>query len=385
MKFQKIIVFLGLLLDIIWIAILIPAFPELKAWYWINDLQVTLWLTIYSLGAFFSAPVLWQLSDKRWRKKLLAWCITGTIISYALLVISQSYRLFLVSRIINGITWWNISILQAILTDLSPDQETKSKNFWLMGAFFGLWFIIWPLLWSLLLNFSGVEWIFWFGVLFSTIEFWLILLYFNNTNTPSSTKEISFNSFWVMRKYLRKESMRSFLLSLFFLWVGWFAINTALSLFMNTTFWTTWVMYWFILAISGLLSAVNLGFLVPKFWTKRFTIHQLIIWSHIVLILWYWILWFINAYTPFILLYYSIVVLWWIYMPVYNIQIMSQAKADEIGELSGMLGGAQSLFMFIGPLLWWLLLTYGGNIFWWAAVCFMLSWLVLFKWMITTK
>lgn len=30
---------------------------------------------------------------------------------------------------------------------------------------------------------------------------------------------------------------------------------------------------------------------------------------------------------------------------------MSQAKPDEIGELSGMLGGAQSLFMFVGPLL----------------------------------
>ncbi len=385
MKFQKIIVFLGLLLDIIWIAILIPAFPELKAWYWINDFQVTLWLTIYSLGAFFSAPVLWQLSDKRWRKNLLVWCITGTIISYALLLVSQSYRLFLVSRIINGITWWNISILQAILTDISPDQETKSKNFWLMGAFFGLWFIIWPLLWSLLLSFSWVEWIFWFGVLFSTIELWLILLYFKNTNTPILTKEISFNAFGVMWKYLRKESMRSFLLSLFFLWVWWFAISTALSLFMNTKFWTTWVMYWYILAISGLLSAFNLWLLIPKFWTKYFTTRQLIIWSHIALIVWYWILWFIDSYTPFILFYYSIVVLWWIYMPVYNIQIMSQAKPDEIGELSGMLGGAQSLFMFFGPLLWWLLLTYWGNIFRWAAICFMMSWLVLFKWMTTSK
>jgi len=29
---------------------------------------------------------------------------------------------------------------------------------------------------------------------------------------------------------------------------------------------------------------------------------------------------------------------------------MSHAKQGEIGELSGMLGGAQSLFMFVGPL-----------------------------------
>ena len=42
MNFQKIVVYLGLLLDIIGIAILIPAFPELKVYYGINDLQVTL-------------------------------------------------------------------------------------------------------------------------------------------------------------------------------------------------------------------------------------------------------------------------------------------------------------------------------------------------------
>jgi hypothetical protein len=50
-----------------------------------------------------------------------------------------------------------------------------------------------------------------------------------------------------------------------------------------------------------------------------------------------------------------------------------------------MLGGAQSLFMFVGPLVWWLLLTYGGNIFWWAVVCFLCSGLFLFKRMLKAK
>jgi hypothetical protein len=40
-KIQKIIVYAALLLDIIGIAVLIPAFPELKAYYGINDFQVT--------------------------------------------------------------------------------------------------------------------------------------------------------------------------------------------------------------------------------------------------------------------------------------------------------------------------------------------------------
>lgn len=385
MNIQKIVVYLWLLLDVIGIAVLIPAFPELKTYYGINDFQVSLWLTIYSLCAFFAAPVLWQLSDKRWRKKMLWWCIAWTVVSYALLLISWQYWLFLLSRIINGITWGNISILQAILTDISPDPETKHKNFWLMGAFFGLWFIIWPVIGSLLLSFSWVEGIFRFGTLFGAIELLLILMYFKNTNTMSIDKKIHRNAFSIMRKYIRKEEMRSFLLSLFFLWIGWFIVVASLSLFMNTKFGTTGSVYGYILAVSGLLSAFNMWFLVPKFWTKRLTHRQLIIWTHGVLILGYALLWIVDNYTGFILLFYAVGLLWWIYMPVYNTHIMSFAKPWEIGELSGMLGGAQSLFMFVWPLVWWLLLTYGGNIFRWSVVCFLLSWVMLFKWMVTSN
>jgi hypothetical protein len=42
MNLQKVIVYLGLLLDVIGIAVLIPAFPELKAYYGISDFQVSL-------------------------------------------------------------------------------------------------------------------------------------------------------------------------------------------------------------------------------------------------------------------------------------------------------------------------------------------------------
>ena len=42
MTSQKFIIFSTLLLDIIGIAVMIPAFPELKAYYGINDFQVTM-------------------------------------------------------------------------------------------------------------------------------------------------------------------------------------------------------------------------------------------------------------------------------------------------------------------------------------------------------
>jgi DHA1 family tetracycline resistance protein-like MFS transporter len=62
--------------------------------------------------------------------------------SYFVLMITPAFWLFLISRTINGITGGNISIIQAIITDLSPDPASKNKHFGLMGAFFGLGFII---------------------------------------------------------------------------------------------------------------------------------------------------------------------------------------------------------------------------------------------------
>lgn len=382
MNLQKVIIYAAMLLDIIGIAIIIPAFPELKAYYWINDLQVTLGLTIYSLCAFLAAPLLWQISDKFGRKKSLLRCIAGTCLSYAVLLITQDYWLFLISRAINGITGGNISILQAVLTDISPDEETKRKNFGLMGAFFGLGFIVGPVIGSVLLKFGSVTNIFWFGTIFALIEFVLILTHFSNTNHLQPEKKLTYNSLHIMRKYLKKPTMRNILVSLAMLWIGAFIVNASQSLYMNNMFGTTGEQYGYYLAIVGIISACNLGYLVPNFWMKKFSHNSLIILSHIVLIIGYALVGSAKSVPVFLALYYLTVLMGNTYMVVYNIEIMSKAERTEIGEVSGMLGGAQSLFMFIGPLIGGLLLNAHINIFWGGVVCFALSAAVMTRYIV---
>lgn len=382
MNFQKIIIFLWLLLDVIGIAIIIPAFPELVDYYGVSQAKIMLWLTVYSLFAFLSAPVLGQLSDKYGRKRLLAGCIFGTFLSTLILLLSRQYRVFLLSRIVNGITGGNISILQAILTDISPDEATKSKNYGLMGALFGLGFIIWPVIWSLILKFGHVESIFKFSVVFALIEFVLIAVQFRNTNIPQSTKILNFNSFSLMWDYFKREGFRVLLISMSLLGIGWFMIHTGLSFYMKDAFNTSGAVFGYYLWISGLLSALTMGYLTPKFWTKRFSHRTLFILAHTVLILGYLLIPQIRSERGFLLLFYSIVLLSNYYMTVYNIELMSKADPNEIGEVSGMLGGAQSLFMFVGPLLASVVVDNGGNIFYGAVVCFAISAVVMFKRMI---
>lgn len=377
MKFQKLIIFGGLLLDVIGIAVLIPAFPELKAYYGINDFQVTLGLTVYSLCAFIAAPLMGQLSDRYGRKATLVWCVAGTTLSYLILLITGSYWIFLLSRIINGITGWNISILQAVLTDISADKQEKAKNFGLMGAMFGLGFIVWPVIGSLLLKTGDVHGIFWWGAIFACVEFILLLVAFRNTNTPESDKTISLNSFGVIYKYFNKVTMRPYLISLAFLGMGGFMINATQSLYMNDTFGTTGEMYGYYLAVLGIITGLNMAVLVPKFWTTHMSNKNLITMAHIALIIGYALIGFLTQERLFLSIFYIAVFLGNIYNPLYNIEIMSQAHPDEIGEVSGMLGGLQSLFMFIGPLIWWILLEQGANVFAAASICCILSLTIL--------
>lgn len=358
---------------------MIPAFPELKLYYGISDFAVTMGLTVYSLFAFLAAPVLGQLSDKYGRKIPLLRCVIGTLFSYLILLVSQNYILFLISRIINGITGGNISILQAILADISPTPEDKAKNFWLMGAFFGLGFIIGPVLGAMLLKFGWVHGIFWAGAIFALIEIVLISIQFKNTNKADHEKNLDYNSFSIMIKYFKKNHIRQLLISLAFLGIGGFIVNATMWLYMQGLFNTSGSQYGVYLAFAWVIWAFNMGYLIPKFWLKRFSFDTLNIINHVSLVLWYFLVGLMTNEIAFLLLFYITILFGNAYFVVYNTKILSTAESNERGEISGMMSWLQSAFMFIWPLIWWLLLQYHINVFWATVVFTILSGIVMLK------
>jgi DHA1 family tetracycline resistance protein-like MFS transporter len=380
--FSKLIIFWVLFLDVLGIAIIIPAFPELKAYYQINDFQVTLWLTLYSACAFFATPRLGQISDKYGRKRPLVACVLGTCISYLILLWSQSYRIFLLSRILNGITGGNTAIIQAILTDISPDTHTKTKHYGWMWAIFGIWFIIGPLIGSVILSLGHVTSIFWFGALFALIEVILLITHFQDKSTPSPTKKIRIDTLTVLKSYLTDNRFQTFLYSMFFLGTGSFIINATQSLYMNTRFGVSGVWYGYFLAFAGLISAYNMWVLVPKFWTRMYWYKTLIRICHSVLIIWYSIIGMTHSIVVFSIIFYLIVLGSGAYITVYNTTIMSQARPDEIGTMFGVLWSLQNLSMICGPLIGWLLMSGGYNVFVASVICFIMSLIMMLRYLI---
>jgi DHA1 family tetracycline resistance protein-like MFS transporter len=134
-------------------------------------------LATFSITQFISTPILGELSDIYGRKKILAVSLIGTCLSYimfAIGIITQNLPLLFISRALDGVTGGNISVAQAAIADVTT-PATRSKNFGLIGAAFGLGFILGPYIGGKL---SDPHLVSWFGA--STPFFFAAILSFIN-------------------------------------------------------------------------------------------------------------------------------------------------------------------------------------------------------------
>lgn len=144
MKRIKRIVIFTLFMDILWLTIVIPAYPNLVEFFQTDYFMISLWVTLFALFGLFSTPILWAISDKFGRKIVLLVSVISSMLSYWLIWISGNIRIYLLARIVNGAAAGNISSIQSILSDISVDHKECTANFWLFGAVFGIGFIIGP-------------------------------------------------------------------------------------------------------------------------------------------------------------------------------------------------------------------------------------------------
>ncbi|CAF0820863.1 unnamed protein product [Brachionus calyciflorus] len=170
---QKYVVFISLLLDLFAFTLILPLFPKIFDYYASNKddstynfLEYTvdefrkliagptnkglnsvlfggLIGSLFSFLQFVSSTVIGAASDLYGRKKVLLVVMTGTLISYLTWSVSSVFLIFLISRIIGGISKANVSIIIAIMTDLT-NKEGRSQAMALVGIAFSLGFIIGP-------------------------------------------------------------------------------------------------------------------------------------------------------------------------------------------------------------------------------------------------
>ncbi len=111
----------------------------------LSDFQTSFLFAVYSIAQFLAAPTIGKMSDKFGRKPLLIISLAGTVIANFMVGTASTATVLFIARFLDGITGGNISVSQAIITDITKPEE-RSRAFGLFGASLGVGFVVGPLI-----------------------------------------------------------------------------------------------------------------------------------------------------------------------------------------------------------------------------------------------
>ncbi|KAG7200483.1 hypothetical protein KM043_001049 [Ampulex compressa] len=168
------VVFISLLLDLLAFTMILPLLPALLDYYKEVENGEGLYFTIlhyvqslrtffnapdrvntvlyggflgsmYSFLQFLGSPIIGALSDIYGRKPIMLLCLSGIVLSYLLWALSTNFAIFVLARVIGGISKGNISLSMAIITDVTS-PKVRGKAMALVGIAFSIGFVVGPMI-----------------------------------------------------------------------------------------------------------------------------------------------------------------------------------------------------------------------------------------------
>ncbi|KAH3789712.1 major facilitator superfamily domain-containing protein 10-like [Dreissena polymorpha] len=167
------VVFISLLIDLLAFTVILPLLPSILDYYgskedglyrslkdsvssfrelvgapdtprWNSVLFGGLIGSLFSLLQFVASPVIGATSDVYGRKPLLILTMVGVAVSYAIWAVSRNFGLFVIARIVGGISKGNISLTTAVVADVLPPHR-RGKGMAVIGIAFSIGFVFGPL------------------------------------------------------------------------------------------------------------------------------------------------------------------------------------------------------------------------------------------------
>ena len=152
------ILFLGVLVTALDIAILAPALRSIGAYFGVEDERSLSWVfIIYTLFTQVGIPFMTWLSDAYGRRNAFTLCLGLFTIGKLIVVFSTSFDMLLIGRAIQGLGVSGIvPITSTVIGDIFP-VEKRGRMLGIIGAVFGLAFIIGPIMSAFLISY-GWQW-----------------------------------------------------------------------------------------------------------------------------------------------------------------------------------------------------------------------------------
>jgi MFS transporter, DHA1 family, tetracycline resistance protein len=347
-------IFITLFIDVIGWGLIIPVMPQLIAGLkhiTVNEASRDggLLLFVYAFMQFVCAPVLGNLSDEYGRRPVLLFSLFGFGVDYIFLAFAPSFGWLFIGRTISGITGASFTTASAYIADIS-NEETRAKNFGLVGAAFGLGFIIGPAIGGLLAGW-GIRAPFYAAAILTLLN-WLYG-YFVLPESLSKDNRRKFEwkranplgSLMHLKKY---PSVAGLILALTFVYLGSHAVQSNWSYYTAYRFKWTPKTIGISLAVVGVLVAAVQGGLIritnPRIGNERSIYLGLLLYS---------IGMFLFAIANQSWMMFASLIpycLGGISGPALQATITGHVPSNSQGELQGSLTSLMSLTSIIGPL-----------------------------------
>lgn len=346
-------IFVTVLVDVIGWGLIIPVMPRLIAE--MKNIPVNeaskeggLLLMVYALMQFLFAPVLGNLSDKYGRRPVLLFSLFGFGVDYLLVGFAPSFGWFFLARAISGITGASFTTAAAYIADISTN-ETRPKNFGMLGAAFGLGFIIGPALGGLVSGF-GIRAPFYAAAILTLLNWLYGYFVLPESLDKEHRREFSWKranpigSLLHLQKY---PAISGLVFSLVLIYLAAHAVQSNWSFFTVYQFhWTEKMVGWS-LALVGLLVALVQGVLIrvinPKLGNEKSVYVGLVLYA---------IGMFLFAFATQSWMMFAFLLPYCfggIAGPALQAIISGHVPANEQGELQGGLTSLMSVTSVIGP------------------------------------
>lgn len=153
------LLFTGVLMGALDIAIIGPALPAIREAFGIDDRAAAWMLSIYVLFNLIGTPLMAKLSDRYGRRAVYTADVGIFALGSLVVAFAPNYGLILVGRAVQGLGAGGIfPVASAVIGDVYPPGR-RGAALGLIGAVFGLAFLLGPIIGGVLLLF-GWPWLF---------------------------------------------------------------------------------------------------------------------------------------------------------------------------------------------------------------------------------
>ena len=190
------VLFIGVLMGALDIAIVGPALPAIQKQFGINERAIAWIFAVYVLFNLIGTPLMAKLSDIMSRRKIYILDVLLFAAGSLVVALSPNFTMLLVGRSIQGFGAGGIfPVASAVIGDTFP-EEKRGSALGLIGAVFGIAFIIGPAIAGVMLLFSW-HWLFIVNIPIAIVIIFMSMKILPD-NTPAHNKPFDWNGMIIL-------------------------------------------------------------------------------------------------------------------------------------------------------------------------------------------